>query len=79
MRNLFRHKQYLISFLLALSLLSCLVSAVGLNRLYAEGLVGMESPDDVQRGQSFKVTITATGAAGGVDGVQLYLYYDANT
>lgn len=78
MRILFRHKKYLFSFLLALSLLSCVFSAAGLNQLYAEGLVGMESPDDVQRGQSFKVTITATGAAGGVDGVQLYLYYDAN-
>ena len=78
MRILFRHKKYLLSFLLALSLLSCVFSAAGLNQLYAEGLVGMESPDDVQRGQSFKVTITATGAAGGVDGVQLYLYYDAN-
>lgn len=41
----------------------------------ATAVVGMTSPDAVQRGQSFKVQIFATGAAVGVNLVQVYVKY----
>lgn len=45
----------------------------------AEGMLGMRSPDNIMRGQSFKVTITAPGASAGVAAVQMTLIYDSST
>lgn len=60
-------------------IITVLITLILMNPLavYA-AIVGMESPDYVARGESFKVLITADGATAGVEGVQLYLNYDVN-
>ncbi|MDO5016491.1 MAG: cohesin domain-containing protein [Eubacteriales bacterium] len=45
--------------------------------LWAEGLLGMRSPDDVMRGQSFRITVTAPGLEAGVAAVEASLQYDS--
>ncbi len=61
-------------FILGLCLLALLLAQVPVE---AQGVVGMSSPDTVERGYSMTVTVTATGASAGVNGVELYLIYDA--
>lgn len=57
---------------LLLCLALCLLLA---QPVLANGLVGLSSPDYVQRGQSFKLQVFASGASGGLNLVQVYVKY----
>lgn len=72
MKHHFQAKYYALTATLILLILAAPFT------VWADAMVGMECPDYVSRGESFKVLISADGATAGVEGVQLYLIYDVN-
>ncbi|MDD7400901.1 MAG: hypothetical protein PUG36_00290, partial [Clostridiales bacterium] len=66
------HTTFRGSKLLLLLLCICLCLA---QPVRATAVVGMHAPDAVQRGQSFKVQIFATGASQGNSLIQVYVKY----
>lgn len=71
-----RKRQSLLQILLCFVILSTfLLPAYAVS---ANGLCGMYTEvDDISRGSSFKLFLTATNAQAGVEGVQLYVKYDS--